>query len=95
MSRSELIIVTVLPEPDSPTIPTVSPPKTSRLTPLTARSVPARVANSTTSSRIEKTGLFSVDSTVSATRAGGFVRKTTPRPAANSTEPARVGVVAA
>ena len=39
--------VTVLPQPDSPTMPTNSPPRTSSDTPSTARRVRRRVRNST------------------------------------------------
>src|ERR1051326_7605468 len=37
--------VTLLPQPDSPTSPTVSPFATSKLTPLTARTSPSLVKN--------------------------------------------------
>src|SRR5688572_8744365 len=41
------IISWLLPEPDSPTIATVSPAFTSRFTPLTASTMPSRVLNLT------------------------------------------------
>ena len=37
--------VTLLPEPDSPTIPSTSPRASSKLTPSTARTIPSSVAN--------------------------------------------------
>src|SRR5262249_39692594 len=52
-SRKMASAVAVLPQPDSPTRPTVCPRGTSNETPSTARSGPASVANSTTRSRTE------------------------------------------
>ena len=43
MSRINDNIVTDFPEPDSPTMPRVSPRRKSKLTPSTARTVPQRV----------------------------------------------------
>src|SRR4051794_23416349 len=40
-------MVTLLPEPDSPTTPRISPSSSVRLTPSTARSTPLEVGNST------------------------------------------------
>ena len=37
--------VTLLPEPDSPTMPSVSPGRSVKLTPSTARTTPASVKN--------------------------------------------------
>ena len=37
--------VTLLPEPDSPTMPSVSPAATVKLTPSTARTTPSSVKN--------------------------------------------------
>src|SRR6185312_7950591 len=47
LSRSRMIdsAVTLLPQPDSPTSPTVSPSAMSKLTPLTARTSPSLVKN--------------------------------------------------
>ena len=47
MSRITDIIVTLLPEPDSPTMPTTSPFATEKLTPSTARTRPSSVRNET------------------------------------------------
>ena len=44
MSRINDSMVTDLPEPDSPTMPSVSPRFRSKLTPSTARTVPQRVS---------------------------------------------------
>src|SRR5205823_11327351 len=48
--------LTLLPDPDSPTMPRVSPGNTSNDTPSTAWTTPSSVANSTTRSRIERIG---------------------------------------
>ncbi len=48
--------VTVLPEPDSPTSPMISPGDRSNDTPSTALIAPARVANSVRRSRTERRG---------------------------------------
>src|SRR5512133_3549398 len=50
------IVLTLLPEPDSPTIPSVSPGKRSYEMPSTACTTPSSVVNSTTRSRIERSG---------------------------------------
>src|ERR671934_2669489 len=50
------IVLTLLPEPDSPTMPSVSPGYRSYDTPSTACTIPSSVLNSTTRSRIERTG---------------------------------------
>ena len=50
-----LRIVTLFPQPLSPTSPTISPLRTSRLTPLTARVVPAIERKLTWRSRISST----------------------------------------
>src|SRR6266511_1515819 len=50
------IVLTLLPEPDSPTIPSVSPGKRSYEIPSTACTTPSSVVNSTTRSRIERRG---------------------------------------
>src|SRR5690348_7296171 len=49
--------VTLLPDPDSPTIPSVSPAATEKLTPSTARRMPASVKNWVCRSRTSRTGL--------------------------------------
>src|SRR5438874_9737544 len=49
-------VLTLLPEPDSPTIPSVSPGKTSYEMSSTAWTIPSSVLNSTTRSRIDRTG---------------------------------------
>src|SRR5262245_25718941 len=49
-------VETLLPEPDSPTIPTVSPGKMSYETPSTAWTIPSSGLNSTTRSVIERIG---------------------------------------
>src|SRR5947209_14080381 len=49
-------MLTLLPEPDSPTIPSVSPGNTSYVTPSTACTTPSSVLNSTVRSRIERIG---------------------------------------
>src|SRR5215471_11208772 len=49
--------VTVLPEPDSPTSPRVSPGMTLKLTPFTALTTPARVKKCVRRSRTSKSGL--------------------------------------
>ena len=49
--------VTDFPQPDSPTIPSASPSATSKLMPSSARMTPASVLNSTTRSRMLRTGL--------------------------------------
>src|SRR5690606_25515542 len=48
--------VTLLPEPDSPTIARVSPASTENDTPLTARAMPSRVRNSTRRSSTSSNG---------------------------------------
>src|SRR5436190_5679604 len=53
---SSASVETLLPEPDSPTIPSVSPGKRSYETPSTAWTMPSSVLNSTTRSLIERTG---------------------------------------
>src|SRR2546423_7019066 len=50
------IVLTLLPEPDSPTIPSVSPGYTSYVTPSTAWTTPSSVVKWTARSRIERTG---------------------------------------
>src|SRR5262249_34458604 len=50
------IVDTRLPEPDAPTIPRISPGKTSYESPSTAWTMPSSVRNSTTRSRIERIG---------------------------------------
>src|SRR5262249_20793996 len=47
ISRITDIIVTLLPDPDSPTIPTTSPSPTVNETPSTARTIPSSVRNET------------------------------------------------
>src|SRR5262249_62318822 len=47
ISRITDIIVTLLPDPDSPTIPTTSPSPTVKETPSTARTIPSSVRNET------------------------------------------------
>src|SRR5581483_8576296 len=56
MSPSSAIVLTLLPEPDSPTIPSVSPGKTSYEMPSTAWTMPSSVRNSTARSRIDRSG---------------------------------------
>src|SRR3954454_14981925 len=53
---SSASVETLLPEPDSPTMPSVSPGKRSYETPSTAWTIPSSVLNSTTRSLIERTG---------------------------------------
>src|SRR4029077_1470773 len=53
---SRVSVETLLPEPDSPTIPSVSLGKTSYEIPSTAWTIPSSVLNSTTRSLIERTG---------------------------------------
>src|SRR3954469_9346262 len=53
---SSASVETLLPEPDSPTIPSVSPGKRSYETPSTAWTIPSSVLNSTTRSSIERIG---------------------------------------
>src|SRR3954468_19248546 len=50
-------MVTLLPEPDSPTTPRISPSSRLRLTPSTARSTPLEVGNSTERSWISRSGM--------------------------------------
>src|SRR5215467_13419105 len=49
-------IVTLLPQPDSPTIPTTWPGRTSKLTPSTARTVPSSSSKTTRRSRTASSG---------------------------------------
>ena len=49
-------MLTLFPEPDSPTTPSVSPAKRSYVTPSTAWTTPSSVSNSTVRSLIERTG---------------------------------------
>src|SRR5579859_4808212 len=56
MSPSSAIVLTLLPEPDSPTIPSVSPGNTSYVIPSTAWTTPSSVLNSTARSRIARSG---------------------------------------
>src|SRR5689334_18335736 len=58
LSRSRMIesAVTLLPQPDSPTSPTVSPSATSKLTPLTARTSPSLVKNEVRKSLTRNSG---------------------------------------
>src|SRR5260370_11019062 len=51
------IAVTLLPEPDSPTIPTISPGLTVKETPSTARTTPSSVRNETWRSRTSSSGV--------------------------------------
>src|SRR5258708_4521505 len=66
--------VTLLPEPDSPTIPSVSPGITLKLTPSTARTMPASVSNCVRSSRTSRigSGAASVAASAPAGQAGEF-----------------------
>ncbi len=48
--------VTLLPQPDSPTSPSVSPRATSKSIPLTAKTAPSWVRKRTTSLRTERSG---------------------------------------
>src|SRR6266550_3364505 len=50
------IVLTLLPEPDSPTMPSVSPGYTSYVIPSTACTMPSSVVNCTARSRIERIG---------------------------------------
>src|SRR5262249_29820767 len=50
------IAVTLLPEPDSPTIPTISRGASVNETPSTARTMPSSVRNETRSSRTSSSG---------------------------------------
>src|SRR5689334_9567198 len=68
-----VITVTDFPEPDSPTIATVSPRLTVNETPLTARSRPSSVANETSRS--------SISSSCS------FIQSSSPRPLAGDPDP--------
>src|SRR5215472_13858974 len=58
LSRSRMIdsAVTLLPQPDSPTRPTVSPSAMSKLTPLTARTSPSLVKNEVRKSLTRNSG---------------------------------------
>src|SRR5579859_2402667 len=58
LSRSRMIesAVTLLPQPDSPTSPTVSPSAMSKLTPLTARTSPSLVKNEVCKSLTRNSG---------------------------------------
>jgi len=56
MSRSTDIIVTLLPEPDSPTIPSTSPWPSVNETPSTARTTPSSVLKETLRSRTSSRG---------------------------------------
>src|SRR3954454_11168203 len=51
-------MVTLLPEPDSPTTPRISPSSRVRLTPSTARSTPLEVGNSTERFWISRRGMW-------------------------------------
>ena len=55
-SPSTAIDVTVLPDPDSPTMPSTSFSKTSNVTPSTAFTTPSSVGNCTRRSRTDSTG---------------------------------------
>ena len=54
MSRMIDSAVTLLPEPDSPTMPSVSPGVERERQPLTARTMPSSVANVTSRSLTDK-----------------------------------------
>src|SRR6266568_1943728 len=56
MSRMSVIIETLLPEPDSPTIPSTSPSSTVKDRPSTAVTVPRRVRKRTVRSRTSRNG---------------------------------------
>src|SRR5262249_51315069 len=56
INRITAIIETVLPEPDSPTIPTTSSTSTVSERPSTARRIPASVRNETERSRTSRSG---------------------------------------
>src|SRR5690349_2328716 len=56
MSRRTDIIVTLLPEPDSPTIPSTSPWPSVNETPSTARTIPSSVLKDTLRSRTSRRG---------------------------------------
>src|SRR5215468_6402302 len=56
MRPSRVSVETLLPEPDSPTMPRISPGKMSYDTPSTAWTIPSSVLNSTTRSLIERSG---------------------------------------
>ena len=56
MSRITDIMVTLLPEPDSPTMPSVSPSARVRDTPSTAWTVPSSVRNETLRLRTSSSG---------------------------------------
>src|SRR5438132_8534185 len=58
MSRMIESAVTLLPEPDSPTIPSVSPSFSSNDKPLTARTMPSSVANVTRRSLTESSAML-------------------------------------
>src|SRR5215472_10259315 len=69
-------IVTLLPQPDSPTIPTTWPGRTSKLTPSTARTVPSSSSKTTLRSRTESNG--SICSSLSAAvGVGGIAQSVT------------------
>jgi len=56
ISRITDIIVTLFPEPDSPTMPSVSPGASEMDTPLTALTTPSSVRNETLRSRTSSSG---------------------------------------
>ena len=56
ISRISVIAVTLLPEPDSPTMPSTSPRLTVNETPSTACTVPSWVRNETFRSRTSSSG---------------------------------------
>ena len=56
ISRMIDIIVTLLPEPDSPTIPSTSPGETENETPSTARTMPSSVRKETCRSLTSRSG---------------------------------------
>ncbi len=56
ISRITDIIVTLLPEPDSPTMPSVSPSETVNDTPSTARTTPSSVRKLTLRLRTSSSG---------------------------------------
>ena len=58
ISRITVIMVTLLPEPDSPTMPSVSPSYSVADTPSTARTTPSSVRNDTFRLRISSSGLL-------------------------------------
>src|SRR3954465_5533047 len=69
MSRSTDIIVTRLPGPDSPTMPSTSPGISENDTPSTARTTPSSVLNETLRSRTSSSGAVAA-AAMSATTAG-------------------------